>query len=78
MDECDGETVPAAVTAKLDQAKDVLANGKSGRVAARLLRKAAKRATKAAKNGDVNARCGAALAAAADGGRRCALCSDTD
>jgi cysteine-rich repeat protein len=81
VDECQGANVPAAVTVKLDKAKDVLGRqpgGRVGRVAARLLGKAAKRAAKAARNGTLSAECSDALVAALDGGRRCAACSGTE
>jgi cysteine-rich repeat protein len=77
VEECDGAPIPASVTTKLDEAKDALGAGKTGR-GARLLRKAAKRAAKAARTGDLAEECSAALAAALDGGRRCAICSGAE
>lgn len=78
VDECDGTQVPAAVTAKLAKAKTLLGHGgrgKSGRVAAKLLDRAAKRLGKAAKHGDVPQACATALAASLEGGETCAACS---
>jgi cysteine-rich repeat protein len=78
VDACDGEQVPAAVTAKLAKAKTILGHGagrKSGRVAAKLLDRAAKRVGKAAKHGDLSPGCAAALGDELDGGSTCATCS---
>lgn len=78
VDECDGASIPAAVTAKLDKAKAVLGRGKGkklGHSASKLLAKAAKRAAKAAKKGDLPDQCAAALVVALEGGGNCAVCS---
>ncbi len=66
VEECDGASIPPAVTAKLVKAKAVLGHGKGkkiGHAASRLMAKAAKRAAKAA------------LGAALEGGSTCAVCS---
>jgi cysteine-rich repeat protein len=81
VDECDGASVPASVAARLEKARDVLAHGKgrrSGRAAAKLLGKAARRAAVAARHGELPADCAAALEDALDGGRTCAACSGAD
>jgi cysteine-rich repeat protein len=78
VDACQGTTVPASVTVKLEKAKELLGRGngsKIGRAAGRLLGRAAKRAARAAKTGSLAPGCGAALVTALSGGRTCALCS---
>lgn len=77
VDECDGETVPASVSAKLAKATSVLERGggrRSGRAAMRTLHKAAKRTRRAAARGDLSASCGEALATALDDGGECVVC----
>jgi cysteine-rich repeat protein len=78
VDACDGDAVPAGVTARLDRAEKLLGKGKGkgrGRAAAKQLDKAARRAARAARKGDLSAGCAAALAAALDGADDCAVCS---
>jgi len=78
VDACDGDQVPAAVTAKLAKAKTILGRGagkKSRRVAAKLLDRAAKRVGKAAEQGDLSSGCAAALGDELEGGSTCAACS---
>ena len=77
VDECDGEAIPAGVTARLDKAKALLGKGKGkGRGAAKQLDRAAKRAAKAAKRGTLAPGCAVALADALDGGSTCAACRE--
>lgn len=81
VESCHGTSVPRSVTAKLEKAKEVLGRGKGkkiGRVAAKLLGRAAKRAAKAAKNGDLPVDCAEALKAAIAGGSSCAICSGAE
>ena len=75
---CQGASIPPVVTTKLERAKDVLGNGSDGdlRRGARLLRKAAKRVTKAARNGNLTSSCATALVAALRGGVGCVVCGD--
>jgi hypothetical protein len=78
VDECDGDQIPAAVTAKLAKAKTLLGRGagkKGGRVAAKLLDRAAKRVGRAAKHGGLPLDCASALADSLEGGKTCAACS---
>jgi cysteine-rich repeat protein len=78
VDACDDDDVPSAVTAKLAKAKTILGRGtgkKSRRVAANLLRRAARRAGKAAKQGNLSRGCAAALGDELDGGRTCVACT---
>jgi len=79
VDECDGAQVPAAVTAKLAKAKMLLGRGagkQAGRVAAKLLDRAAKRIGKADKHGDLPHACATALTDSLEGGKTCAACGD--
>jgi len=79
VDACDADTVPASVVARLDRAQKLLGKGGKGKhrglAAAKQLAKAAKRAARAAKHGDLSPGCAAALAAAIDGADDCAVCS---
>jgi cysteine-rich repeat protein len=78
---CDGDHVPRPVEAALDRAHGLLAGvsggrgRKLGRAAARQLEKAARRARRAAKHGDLSDGCAGALTDALDGGKICAACS---
>jgi cysteine-rich repeat protein len=77
VDACNGDDIPAAVTAKLAKAKTLLGHGKGkklGHVAAKLMDKAAKRAANAARHGHLSSACAAALGTALDGGGTCAVC----
>jgi cysteine-rich repeat protein len=79
VDACDGESIPASVTIRLEKARGALGAGpgpKSRRAAVRLLGKAAKRAGKAVKAGDLSPTCGTALAASATAGRDCVRCEE--
>jgi cysteine-rich repeat protein len=76
LDACGGETPPESVTGRLEKAKQMLAHGGKGvgRAAARQLGKAAKRAAKAARKGDLSSECAAALVAAVDDAGECVVC----
>jgi hypothetical protein len=80
VDACEDERVPAAVLAKLDKARQLLARGtaRSARAAAKLLGKAARRTARAAKSGDLERDCADDLGAALAGGRTCARCAADD
>ena len=75
VDACDGDAVPAGVTARLDRAEKLLGKGKKrGHAAAKQLAKAAKRTAHAARKGDLSSGCASALAAELDGADDCARC----
>ena len=76
--ECHDDPVPASVAARLDRASKLLAKAGKGkgrsRAAAKLLAKAARRTTNAAKKGHISDDCATALVRAIDGADECAMC----
>jgi hypothetical protein len=76
---CDDDAVPAAVTARLERARDLVSRGqghgkKLGRAAAKQLAKAGKRAARAAKHGELSDDCAAALGDVLEGAGACVAC----
>jgi hypothetical protein len=76
VDACQGASLPPSVTTKVEKAKDVLGHGSQSDVrrGAKLLGRAAKRVTKAARNGNLSDGCATALAAALHAGAACVVC----